>query len=175
MNSHRVVGSIKAVLGVLLVALPGAVMGQASEQASERAEVRAPGYEEARKQLWALEQSIYVARAAGSMAVVNGSLSPHRAAWPSISQEPNSRAVRKPLTALNGPGSLRGNQEKVDLHFLDMAFDGHTAVMMYKTHKTRMSDGSPADDYFEVLHIWSREDGSWRLLTNRPQPVSPPK
>lgn len=125
--------------------------------------------------LWALEQSIYATRAKGSMAVILDNVSPYLNAWPVTSPALNSKAVRKPFTQMRGPGSLKGDKEQTQLIFLDMAFDGHTAVMMYKTHKTRMSDGTPADDYFEVTHVWSNEAGKWRLLSNRPQPVSPPE
>ncbi len=135
----------------------------------------APNYAETRDLLWALEQSIYATRAKGSMAVILDNVSPYLNAWPITSPALHSKAVRKPFTQMRGPGSLKGDKEQTQLFFIDMAFDGHTAVMMYKTHKTRMSDGTPADDYFEVTHVWSNEAGKWRLLSNRPQPVSPPE
>jgi hypothetical protein len=149
--------------------------GAAGAQAQTSAQAQAPGYEATKATLWALEQSIYAMRARGSMAVIIDSQSPYSRGWPSISQALNSTAIKKPFTSVRGANSLKSDKERVQLIFLDMAYDGHTAVMMYKTHKTQMSDGAPADDYFEVTHVWSKDDGQWRLLTGRPQPVSPPQ
>ena len=154
--------------GILAMAMP-------SQSGAAQPQAQAPGYEETKATIWALEQSIYATRAKGSMQVIIDNQSPYNSGWPSISQAFNSKAIKKPFTEVRGPNSLKGDKERTQMFFLDMAYDGNTAVMMYKTHKTQMSDGSPADDYFEVTHVWSKEDGKWRLLTGRPQPVSPPE
>ncbi len=142
---------------------------------SEIPAAQMPDYEQTRTELWTLEQSIYAMRAKGSMGVIIDNKSAYMTGWPVISQALNSKAIKKPFTQIRGPGSLKGDKEHTELFFGDMAYDGHTAVMMYKTHKTMMSDGTPADDYFEVTHVWSKENGKWRLLSGRPQPVSPPE
>lgn len=58
--------------------------------------------------------------------------------------------------------------------FVDMAYNGRTAVMMYTAHRTRQADGTPADEHFEVTNTWSSDGTNWLLLSTRAQPVEPP-
>jgi hypothetical protein len=48
--------------------------------------------------------------------------------------------------------------------FMDFSLNQNVAVIYYKTHRTRLADGTPADDHFEVTHTWIREDGKWRVF-----------
>ncbi len=125
-----------------------------------------PDYDQTKDYLWTLEQSIYAGRAKGNMSAYAANQSPYYKPWP-IGWGPPP----KPMSGVNG---LKGDKEKVEMTFVNMAYNGHTAVMMYKTHRTQTSDGKPADDYFEVTHVWSKLDGKWKLLGARPQAVQPP-
>jgi hypothetical protein len=155
---------VAAVLAMALPPFGGAALAQAP--APGVAPPVAPDYEQTKATLWALEQSIYAGRAKGNMAAYAANQSPYYRAWP-VGWGPPP----KPMSGLTG---LKGDKEQVQMTFVDMAYNGHTAVMMYKTHRTRTSDGASADDYFEVTHVWSKLDGKWRLLAARPQPVQPP-
>jgi hypothetical protein len=148
-------------LGLALVSGAGPALAQAQSPA------KAPDYEETKATLWALEQSIYAGRAKGTMAAYAANQSPYYRAWPVGWGPPPPKPVP-------GAPPLNGAHEQLQMTFVDMAYNGHTAVMMYKDHRTRLPDGTPVDQYFEVTHIWSKEDGQWRLLAARPQAVQPP-
>lgn len=128
--------------------------------------------ETARAEIWAKEQSIYAARGRGDISVYLANTAADYLAWPPL------RALPEGNEGLNKTGrELQGkNQEKLAMNLTGFAMNGDTAVIYYDTHRTRRSDGTPADERFEVTHTWVREDGQWKVFGGmaRATPARPP-
>ncbi len=56
------------------------------------------------------------------------------------------------------------DQEELTMEFEAITFSGTAAVIYYSTHRTRMPDGEAVDQRFDIVHVWSREEGAWKLL-----------
>lgn len=130
----------------------------------------------AQAEIWAKEQAIYAARGRGDIGVYLANTATDYLAWPPLRAMPEGNA------GLDKTGrELRGkNQEKLAMRFTGFAMNGDTAVIYYDTHRTRRSDGSPADERFEVTHTWVREDGQWKVFggmarATPPRPASAAK
>src|SRR3546814_16554712 len=65
------------------------------------------------------------------------------------------------------------DQERLQMTLAGFAMNGDTAVIYYNTHRTRRSDGTPADDRFEVTHNWVREDGVWKVFGGMARAMTP--
>lgn len=114
----------------------------------------------AQAEIWAKEQSIYAARGRGDISVYLSNTATDYLAWPPLRAKPEGN------TGLDKTGrELKGkNQEKLAMRFTGFAMNGDTAIIYYDTHRTQRSDGTPADEWFEVTHTWVREDGQWKVL-----------
>lgn len=111
-------------------------------------------------EIWAKEQAIYAARGRGDIGVYLSNTATDYLAWPPLRAKPEGNE------GLNKTGrELQGkNQEKLAMNITGFAVNGDTAVIYYDTHRTRRSDGTPADDRFEVTHTWVRENGAWKVF-----------
>jgi len=121
-----------------------------------------PGYdrEQAKAEIWEKEQAIYAARGQGDLQYYVDNASEHYLGWPPGWQKPSGIDQLRA-----GVEQMRGiDQEELTLEFGDIAFSGNTAVIYYRTHRTRMPGGEPVDQHFEITHIWAFESGEWRLL-----------
>src|SRR3546814_20764037 len=65
------------------------------------------------------------------------------------------------------------DQERLQMTLAGFAMNGDTAGIYYNTHRTRRSDGTPADDRFEVTHTWVREDGVWKVFGGMARAMPP--
>ncbi|MDV3456112.1 hypothetical protein RZN05_03890 [Sphingomonas sp. HF-S4] len=139
-----------ALLVTLAAALPVAAAAQEAPQTKEQAQA----------EIWAKEQAIYAARGKGDITVYLANTATDYLAWPPL------RATPEGNSGLNKTGQeLKGkNQELLAMHLTGFALNGTTAVIYYDTHRTRRSDGTPADDRFEVTHTWVREGGTWKVF-----------
>ena len=116
---------------------------------------------EAEKQaIWAKELAIYEGRSRGDLSLYLANTATHYVAWPPFNEVPKgNEGLRATGAAMAGK-----TKEHLEMTFLDLALNGQTAVIYYKTHRTMRADGTPADEYFEVTHTWVMQDGTWKVL-----------
>jgi hypothetical protein len=114
----------------------------------------------ARNGIWAKEQSIYAGRGKGDLQPYLSSLAKGYLSWPPLAAKPE------------GEDGLKATQRKMAGHAAeslamtldDFTLNGDTAIIYYHTHRSRLADGTPADETWEVTHSWVREDGQWKVL-----------
>jgi len=123
--------------------------------------VGAPEWTSVRDTLWAKELEIYAARGRGDFSVYIAAIADGYLSWPPGGDVP-ARLAGLEQTQQDLIGK---NQEKLAMTFLDLAVSGDTAVIFYKTHRTSLSDGTPADQHYEVTHNWIRQNGAWKLFS----------
>jgi hypothetical protein len=142
------VGS-SALLGLCLMA---PWVAAADEDTAYRDRVRA--------EIWEKELAVYAGRGEGDLQPYLESLASDYKAWPPFRTVPAGADGLRDLAV-----RMRGqDQEELEMTFLDFSLNGSTASIYYKTHRTRSADGSPADDHYEVIHVWVREGGTWRVF-----------
>lgn len=127
--------------------------------------------DQAKQEIWAKELAIYQARGRGDLQVYVDSTSDSYRGWPPGWPEPSgTQRLRAAI-----PTMRSANQEQLTMEFADIAFSGNAAVIYYNTHRTRKPRGEPVDERFEIIHVWSRENGEWKLMgamgRNKPEPV----
>lgn len=115
---------------------------------------------EAQAEIWAKEQAIYKARGNGDLQVYVDSASENYRGWPPGWPKPSG--LDRLRAAI--PQMRSANHEELTMDFEEIAFSGDTAVIYYSTHRTRKPTGEPADDRFEIIHVWTREQGDWKLI-----------
>lgn len=155
----------------LLLALLGAALPLSVVSAQEAAAPQTK--EQAQAEIWAKEQEIYAARGRGDISVYMNNTATDYLAWPPLRATPEGNAgLTKTGQELKGK-----NQEQLAMNLTGFALNGTTAVIYYDTHRTRRSDGTPADDRFEVAHTWVREGGTWKVFGGmaRATPARAPK
>lgn len=114
----------------------------------------------AQADIWAKEQVIYRERGHGNMqAYIDGTARDYLA-WPPFRTEP---AGVDRLDELKKKMKV-DNKEILTMVFKDFSMNGDAAVIYYQTHRTRLPDGLPADEYFDVIHSWVWQDGAWKVL-----------
>ncbi len=114
----------------------------------------------ARDTIWTKEQSIYAGRGKGDLAPYLAALATGYLSWPPFDAKPK------------GENGIRATQQKMAgktaealaMTLDDFTLHGDTAIIYYHTHRSRLADGTPADETWEVTHSWVREDGQWKVL-----------
>ena len=114
----------------------------------------------ARDAIWAKEKAIYAARGEGDLSVYVASTSPHYKGWPPNTKVPADLSRLKSMAS----GMVGLNKEQLEMELADFTLSGDTAVIYYHTHRTVMPDGTPTDQRFAICHVWTREEGEWRLI-----------
>ncbi len=147
--------SLAFALGILAASATGAEANAQSGATAVSAE-----FEAVREELWAKELSIYEGRSRGDLSLYLASTADNYIAWPPFNEVPKGNdGLKETGRKMEGK-----TQEVLKMTYLDLALNGDTAVIYYKTHRTRLADGSPADQHYEVTHTWVRQDGSWKVL-----------
>lgn len=147
------INSVQGALSVLLVlCLLAPWASAADEDTVYRDRVRA--------EIWEKELAVYAGRREGDLQPYLEALASDYKAWPPFRTVPaGSDGLRDLAVRMRGQ-----DQEELEMTFLDFSLNGSTASIYYKTHRTRRADGSPADDHYEVIHVWVREEGTWRVF-----------
>jgi hypothetical protein len=114
----------------------------------------------ARRLIWEQELAIYQARGRGDLAVYAAAITPSYLAWPPRSQHPIDAATFRGQAA----AFVQTRGETLEMRLTAFSLDGDTAIIYYETHRTRLPDGTPADERFDVVHVWLARDGGWRLF-----------
>ena len=126
---------------------------------------------EAQAEIWNKEKAIYTARGAGDLKPYIDNVASNYLAWPPFSPVPTGvEALRRAA-----PKMAVENKEMLAMEFVSFALNGDAAIIYYKTHRTRLPDGTATDERFEVTHSWVREGGKWKVYGGmaRAQPVRP--
>ena len=111
-------------------------------------------------EIWPKELAIYEGRSRGDLSLYLASTATDYIAWPPFNEEPKGNEGLRATGA-----SMAGKtKERLEMTFLDMALNGDTAVVYYKTHRTMLADGTPVDQHYEVTHTWIVQDGTWKVL-----------
>jgi hypothetical protein len=118
-----------------------------------------PGQATAQAEIWAKEKAIYAARGAGNLKPYIDNVASNYLAWPPFSPVPTGVGALKQAS----PKMAVENKELLEMEFVSFALNGDAAVIYYKTHRTRLPDGTAADERFEVTHSWVREGGQWKV------------
>lgn len=129
--------------------------------------------EKVRAEIWEKELAVYAGRGDGNLQPYLDALAMDYKAWPPFREVPAGAAGLEDL-ALRMKGQ---DQEELAMTFLDFSLNGDTATIYYKTHRTRLPDGSPANDFYEVIHVWVIEEGVWRVFAGmaRDRPERAPR
>jgi len=122
--------------------------------------MRSAAWQKAKDEIWPLELAIYEGRGRGDLSLYLATTADGYIAWPPFNEVPKGNDGLK-ATSREMAGKT---QERLDMTFLDLALNGGTAVIYYKTHRTRRADGTPVDEHYEVTHTWVRKDGRWKVL-----------
>ena len=115
--------------------------------------------EKARAEIWAKEQAIYRERGRGNLRPYIDNVASNYLAWPPFSSVPTGvDALQKAQ-----PKMAVDNKEVLQMEFVSFALNGDAAIIYYRTHRTRLPNGAPVDERFEVTHSWVREGGRWKV------------
>ena len=124
-----------------------------------------------RDRLWRLELDIYEARGNGDLHVYAGHVSEHLLVWPPWRTAPmRALDLRRQAEGFGGT-----DREVLTLSLLDFSMDGDTAILFYRTHRSRLPNGRPCDEHFQVVHVWLRRDDRWLLLGGMARPSLAPQ
>ena len=139
--------------------------------ATAQARPETPAEAKARTEIWGKEQAIYRARGKGDLQPYIDSVARNYLAWPPFSPVPYGVGALQQ----SQPKMAVENKELLEMEFVSFALNGDAAIIYYKTHRTRLPNGSPADERFEVTHSWVREGGQWKVYGGmaRAQPGTP--
>lgn len=118
-----------------------------------------PEQAKAQAEIWAKEKAIYAARGAGNLKPYIDNVASNYLAWPPFSPVPTGVGALQQAQ----PKMAIENKELLEMEFVSFALNGDAAIIYYKTHRTRLPDGTPADERFEVTHSWVREAGQWKV------------
>ena len=119
----------------------------------------------AREEIWALEQIIYSQRGQGNLQpyvdrASNNYIGPHsRDGW-----VPGKETMQQIADRLTG-----NNKEKIDMNLKAFTLHSDTAVIYYLNNRTVRPDGQKVDEWYEVMHIWVRDQSDWALLASMPR------
>lgn len=136
--------------------------------------VVSPGYaqlnspeeiEQAKNEIWALEQSIYASRGEGNFQpYIDGASDNYFAPRPTGGWTPGKDGLRKTGELLKG-----NSQEKLDMNFKAFTLHGDTAVIYYLNNRTMRPQGEVVNEWYEVIHVWVRDNGEWKILASMPR------
>ena len=134
----------------LFLALFGAMPASAQSEAEAAA----------RDAIWAKEQRIYLGRAEGGLTYYLENADSRYVGWPPFAPAPTDLSgLTQTSREMSG-----NNAEKLTMEFVDFTMAGDTGVIYYQTHRTMLPDGAAVDERWEVIHVWGRRDGEWKIF-----------
>ena len=140
----------RLVVAALLLCAAGAVRAETPEEITK-----------IKDQIWAKELLIYAGRAKGDVSYYRNNASPDFLAW--------TYGTPKPFRIDNfdrkGQPPMQ-DKEKIENVFKDFSLHGDTAIIYYVNHRTMMSDGTPVDQSFDNIHVWTRDGKDWKVLAS---------
>lgn len=121
---------------------------------------------DAESEIWAKELAIFEGRGEGDLSNYVNSASMAYLGWPPSLEKPSTRDNLVAMAAQSS--ALKG--EVTEITKKGFTRDGDTAIVYFLTHRTRLGVGFAEEDardvnqYFENIHVWTLEDGEWRLI-----------
>lgn len=116
--------------------------------------------ERARDEIWAKELTIYAARGSGDLDMYISNTSARYMGWPPGWDKPSGVEQLKASAA-----QMKGQSgEELSMDLTGFTLSGDTGVIYYATHRTRLPGGAATDQRFHVIHVWTREQGVWKLI-----------
>ncbi len=115
----------------------------------------------AKDEIWAMEKNIYTydQRNQGGDYYYNIS-SDGYLGWVYGTSKPFRKAPAPP-EPLKTP-----TKEVITPYMTGFTYVGSTAVLYYTNHRTMQRDGTPTDQYFANIHVFTREGNGWKLLAS---------
>jgi hypothetical protein len=136
----------------IALALMSSASSALAQTAAERAKTQA--------EIWAKEQAIYKGRAEGDLNFYVDNAAPNYLGWPPSAARPMDRtSLNRDAARMTGQ-----NKEQLTMELAGFTQEGDTAVIYYINHRTMRPDGTPTDQRFENIHVWTRVDGAWRVV-----------
>ena len=129
-----------------------------SEEMSEDEKIEA--------EIWAKEFAIFEGRSEGDLSNYLNVTSSSYLGWPPVMKEP--LGLDKFRASASESSALKG--EVTNITKKGFTRQGDTAIAYFLTHRTRLGDGfapegeREVDQYYENIHVWTIEDGEWRLV-----------
>lgn len=127
--------------------------------------------------IWAKEEAIFEGRGRGDLSNYLNAASDNYLGWPSVFPKP------APLARLESDSTqssaLEG--EKITLTRTGFTRNGNTAITYFLNHRTKLGKGMAPEgerdvnQYYENIHVWTLEDGEWRLIAGMARQVDGPK
>lgn len=117
-------------------------------------------------EIWAKEFAIFEGRGRGDLSNYLGVTSDSYLGWPPVLKEPLSLDSFK--ASADAGIALAG--EVITIEKNGFTMNGNTAAAYFTTHRTRLGDGfapegeREVDQYYENIHVWTLEEGEWRLI-----------
>lgn len=126
--------------------------------------------------IWEREMAIFEGRSAGDISNYLNATSDFYLGWPPGFAEPLPLGDFKAGADL--AKGLRG--EVTDVTRMGFTLNGNTALTYFLTHRTRLGeafaepDARDVDQWYENIHVWTLENGEWRLIGGMARPGTPP-
>lgn len=156
---------------ILVTFLAGSTMVVAQEEplSAEEAAIKAL--------IWEREMAIFDGRSAGDLSNYLNATSDFYLGWPPGFADPLPLGEFKAGAGM--APALKG--EVTDVSKMGFTLNGNTALTYFKTHRTRLGQGmgEPQDldveQWYENIHVWTLENGDWRLIGGMARPVAAPQ
>jgi ketosteroid isomerase-like protein len=146
--SYPVVARLMACVMGLSV-LRGGVMAQTADEK-----------ETAKNAIWAKEQAIAQGSASVGLKLYLDNASPNYVGWPPDPPKPMALPVLKQASdRMAGP-----DKQELTQNFVDFTMHGDTGVIYFINHRTSMPDGRPVNQKWEIIHVWVRDNGDWKIV-----------
>ncbi len=140
--------------------------------------VQVMGDEEAiRALIWERETAIFDGRSRGDISNYLNSTSAFYLGWPPGFEEPLPLVDFK--AGADAAKGLKG--EVTNVQKMGFTLNGNTALTYFKTNRTRLGEAFEVDgsrdvnQWYENIHVWTLENGDWRLIGGMARPVDPPE
>lgn len=111
-------------------------------------------------ELWAREQAIYNGRRDGTLDIYLAALAPGYMAWPPHTKLP----IGGDVLASHSRAMQAQTQEQLEMRLTNFTMNGTTAIIYYQTHRTMRPEGTPVDEWYNVIHVWVADGGDWKML-----------
>jgi hypothetical protein len=129
------------------------------------------------EEIWAIEASIFEGRGRGDLSNYLNAASGSYLGWPPVLPKPLNLDGFKSPENMNGAIALRG--EKITFVRNGFTMNDTTAITYFTSHRTMLGEGfavdgvREVDEYYENTHIWTFEDGAWRLIGGMARKLPP--
>ena len=120
----------------------------------------------AQAEIWAKEEAVYAGRASGTLDLYVKNSAPEYIGWPPYSRVPYGVDGIK----VHEAGWQGQSKERLTMTFKAFTMRGDTAVVYYENHRTSLPDGTPVDQRWEIIHVFTKVDGDWMIIGGMQRP-----